>query len=682
MSPLVLDAPVSQALSVTIEPNVDGAVAQELVGGGEGIWLARQADGGFNLAVPPIAENYATSPDTEGSPRISSKPENPEGGGKVYVGASSASAFSNYLSDFQETAEAIRTCANRVKGYLTYTPAAGPTVTYELLSFRITEMPQDGLLQQRFFAEITFEFTCAPYGLLEQVTVFSNANGSDPLLVADVPSITSSAPARPTLTLTEQASVNIDHLEIGLSDPRWDASAWDFLLDKAELTAAGFAATATTRTGAWSAGAAVWRSTLLTSSVVNVGTGSQPHIGRHRIKARVYGAGTGTIRMRLRWRVGSGQFSTNKWITLPGLANWYELDLGLIDIPEVVTGTQSWEGQIEAYSSVTGDTLDVDYVKVIPAWRYFKARAPLPLGTPSAFSAASAFSTESGAITGDSLMAGGTWQGAGDADDFTASAGVATRTATSDAANTGRFATASGATLTDAGVRIDFKWSGVSHNLRAGVLLRYTDASNYLLARLDEWASGGPSIYIFKRVAGSLTTLGSWLTGGQLFAPDTWFTLEMVCTSDGVFSVAFGRQGAHVAVAHGQDAALATGGALASGKTGFYDEQVDSTASTRTYDNFVAWVPDTRHALNAGKTVKIRHDSAELEPASGSNWSPAPGVEGAYPLLAPAGREGLTQRMVISHHPLDTDELPATDPTNAIRADLVATPRVLLTGRS
>jgi hypothetical protein len=94
--------------------------------------------------------------------------------------------------------------------------------------------------------------------------------------------------------------------------------------------------------------------------------------------------------------------------------------------------------------------------------------------------------------------------------------------------------------------------------------------------------------------------------------------------------------------------------------------------------------PDISRRRDKAKKVsqaQIHHNRAIAEPASGTAWGPRP-IEGSYLQLPPAeGRDSLT-RIVVSVHPLDADELPATDVTNALRADLEVTPRVLLTGRS
>lgn len=56
----------------------------------------------------------------------------------------------------------------------------------------------------------------------------------------------------------------------------------------------------------------------------------------------------------------------------------------------------------------------------------------------------------------------------------------------------------------------------------------------------------------------------------------------------------------------GQDAALATGGALASGKVGLVDWRFTSGAVTRRYDDFAAWVPDVDVACHANQSIEFR----------------------------------------------------------------------------
>jgi len=64
------------------------------------------------------------------------------------------------------------------------------------------------------------------------------------------------------------------------------------------------------------------------------------------------------------------------------------------------------------------------------------------------------------------------------------------------------------------------------------------------------------------------------------------------------------------------ESALATGGALASGKAGIFDFNSTATASTRNYDNFLVTVPTPDpHALDllAAGADRVAHWEARLD---------------------------------------------------------------------
>lgn len=484
------------------------------------------------------------------------------------------------------------------------------------------------------------------------------------------------------LILTDAATQNRNHVEVGL-EKNFDASTPDaFILDSTELTSYG---TATTRTGAYDpvgAGNTVVRGTMTATPAAVVATPTLGHVGRWRIRARVYQSGSGTGRVRLAWRIGSeGPLTRNAWVTLPIAGSWYEPDLGLIDIPDALTGTQSWQGWIEHYSSVNLDTIDLDYIEIIPAARYGKARGPLVAEVGGTYSARDEFDQTAGAATGKTLPVGGTWAGAGDADDFSVEATGHTiqRTAVSDSSFiNGRLLTASSPSLSNVSVQADVKWS-VNTGGEIGLLARYVDSSNYLGAWMDTTAGGTTGVVaIYKVIAGVSTTLWQGprtTTWGQV---STYYTMRVTVDSDGNWAVWSVTTGSPLAapLGVGFDSALATGGTLASGKVGVYDSNATATASTRNIDNFQAWVPLTNpHAINSLKRLEITDKIALREPASGTTWAPVPTYEGSY-LKIPANS---TSRLAIKARAYDIDQVASSAPAK-LQADLTITPRVLLLG--
>lgn len=220
------------------------------------------------------------------------------------------------------------------------------------------------------------------------------------------------------------------------------------------------------------------------------------------------------------------------------------------------------------------------------------------------------FTTESGAMTGDSLGVGGTWTGAGDSDDFTVAAGVATRNAVSDTSgvHTGRFAIASGPTFTGTDVRFDLKRSAAA-NCSGRAIARYSDVNNFVEAEIALLNGPNVTVEVYKRASSTNALIGPTLTTDVPSANDTWYSARFVVEDDGEFAVWVVPQGEPWGepVIAGQDNALATAGALASGKAGIQDIQVGGTANTRSYDNFSASAPGTDYGAIATLTFDEAH---------------------------------------------------------------------------
>jgi hypothetical protein len=282
-------------------------------------------------------------------------------------------------------------------------------------------------------------------------------------------------------------------------------------------------------------------------------------------------------------------------------------------------------------------------------WQMIIASEDLP--APTSFAAYSEFTTESGAITGDSLSIGGTWQGAGDADDFTVVSAVARRTAVSDAGGmqNGRLVVATTPVLTDVAARLDLTSPGSGDNGSQGLLLRYVDTSNFLSAQIRNG-----DLWLGKRVAGVDTTIA---TNTNLPFPTNngdWLTLLVVVSASGTVRVWAGSQGSALGVVlTGADSTLATGGALDDGKVGMIDHWPAATAKTREYDNFAAWVAEVDVALDT--TAELRTDGYWRQSSAG--MSPAVPL-GDLPRMPLGGIEGRDVEVLIKPSEGNLDDLP------------------------
>jgi hypothetical protein len=221
--------------------------------------------------------------------------------------------------------------------------------------------------------------------------------------------------------------------------------------------------------------------------------------------------------------------------------------------------------------------------------------------TPSSFLARDELDQAAGALTGKTLPIGGTWAGAGDADDFSVeTAGhTAQRTAVSDSSafSGARYAVAGTATYASVVVQIDMKVSAAPIGLYGGVIARYIDSQTWM--RVGWFPETGDLSYELVS-AGSV--LGNKTTSGVLTAgTGTWVTLRLLADPAGRFWIWLFRTGSASGswAVCGQSSALATGGALASGKTGFWDTNPTATASTRNYNDFLVFAPTPDAAIFA-----------------------------------------------------------------------------------
>lgn len=155
--------------------------------------------------------------------------------------------------------------------------------------------------------------------------------------------------------------------------------------------------------------------------------------------------------------------------------------------------------------------------------------------------------------------------------------GSLTRSVSTDTAGqvySGRFAIAGTTVLTATVVETDVEWSALDATTTAyaGVVARYTDASNWLVAFVRIESGDYQRVEVHKRVAGTVTQLGAE-AGSPVRGSAAWHTLRLQVDADGGWSVwCFPRDGSPGSpVLTGSDSALATGGALASGKVGIYD---------------------------------------------------------------------------------------------------------------
>jgi hypothetical protein len=647
----------------------------------------------FSAPAPPPKYQWASSVDTEGSTLATRGYENRT----ITIGLE-ISNDATYL-DVQEKVAKL----HRDGGTLKYNnDNLLGAVVFDVLASEGFETPFDLTHYLGAIWTVQFSLTCKPYGRGAEVDLGDNVETTLPALVFTEATVTGDVPALGRLVIDDDSANDQYWLTWGVQSRYYSSATSAALFYEAEgRTLLGAATTAVGPTGASGGGSnVVQQATLIGSwlamlSTQATGGGAHlSHVGTFRVWARVQmpTANAGEVSIALEWAEGDfRRRNTNPAVTFEANHSregaWILVDLGLVTLRAVTQGTQRWEGRILAKSTVTGDDLYVDCFALIPADEGSGVVRGIPQYEAStALSAHDEFDQTAGALTGKTIPAGGTWAGAGDADDFQVetTGKTAQRTAVSDAGGTalvnGRVALAGVATYTNIYVQVSGTYTNAGTAAPVwGVFARYTDSSNWLTAQLF-LGSSSSSLLIAQRVAGVDTTLHT-LTSSQLalHPPGATRTMRMLVDDQGRVFVWLwdvdGTPGQPVAV--GYSAALATGGALATGRIGFVDYYLSATACTRNYDNFAAAVPTKDAAVFASQSLEIRHDRVTREDSAGAIWTEVSDAPGDYLKIPPSGSEARTLRVIVKGSRNDP-EWGADSGIDDISARLFVTPRYLV----
>jgi hypothetical protein len=312
---------------------------------------------------------------------------------------------------------------------------------------------------------------------------------------------------------------------------------------------------------------------------------------------------------------------------------------------------------------------------------------------PGALTAHDEFRQVSATMSGATLPQGGTWTTAGssagdfaiDTTDHWVQRSVTTDTGALAAG--GRFAVASSSSLAGCVVQGDVGTiaSGTVSDAFSGIVARYVNTTNYLLLAV-QWRYGLASspyaavLQLWKYVSGT----GTFLGGGtvQVINNATWFMpIQLVVDAAGRFFAFWGSyvtpRPAMPSLAFsfaGQDAALATGGALASGLSGFYDFG-DASSVTRQFANYWSGAFNGDAAFFSGKQLEVRSDRANRQNSSATIWTPPSSYVGQYLRVpTPAYYDGVDNVLVKATR--NNPAFFAPDPAgDAIEAQVNVTPR-------
>lgn len=393
-------------------------------------------------------------------------------------------------------------------------------------------------------------------------------------------------------------------------------------------------------------------------STQHASLGHLTHTGNYRVYARVWSDNAASL--RLEYAIGdAASRRTNDTATVYAGGAFFIVDLGEVRIPSDAT---RWIGAIFCQSSTHGTSTGVDKIYFAPAESIsiVKSRrevtADVGIGL-TGYTGRDYFLQTSGALSGKTAQVGGNWTTAGAAGDFAVDSANANveRTAVSDAsAKAGRFAVL-GSAVTDAGVSVEFACTNDVPTGFQAALIRYVDTNNWMAGGLYRDGFGNGFHYLIRVVGGSQSDMYAGASMG--IDAGVGYSAGLKAAADGSWQFFFNG----VMIASGQHSVLATGGALASGKCGFYDAQTSATANSRKYDRYLSWTPDPDPACLSGKELSIRYDGAKRETTTAGVYAPTH-VEGAYPRAPVAGVEARTCRTLVLPTTSDFDTLPDADP--------------------
>lgn len=557
------------------------------------------------------------------------------------------------------------------------------------------EIPNSNRFHHARRAEAAISFQARPFSRGAEV-LLGETSATAPVitLVTDAPA--GSVLALGRLEVEDDAGVDQGFVAYGLESRFYSAAATAGLFFEAEALTNLGGATDQARTGA-SGGNVAQQATLTQSwqamaSLQHPVNGYPTHVGDFNVWVRTYRptSNKGEVSLALEWATGDltrptrndvVTFAANEW---EGQLVW--VCLGQVHLPKVAKGLQQWDGRVIAKTTTvdptqpsTGDDLELDAYWLQPVAEGAAEVSVIPaFETPTAFTARDEFEQAAGALTGKTAPVGGVYSGAGDADDFQVHANdYAYRDAVTDAADTGRevwLDVNMAATL----FQVDLYTSHISSAVQLAAEVRRVDANNLLRVRWKPFTK--TTLELLKRVSGTWTTIATWEPGAATLA-GVAHPLRIVVTATGRVLVWFWQSGSEPGdpIVVAQDSDLATGGALASGDVGLYDENTaGGDPITRRYDNLFAAVPTTDAAIFANQSLEFRHDATERENPAGTLWTPLI-PEGDHLLIPPAGREARDLRTTVlaSRGPRIDSGIVADPGIDAKTIRLYATPRYL-----
>jgi hypothetical protein len=146
-----------------------------------------------------------------------------------------------------------------------------------------------------------------------------------------------------------------------------------------------------------------------------------------------------------------------------------------------------------------------------------------------------------------------------------------------------------------------------------------------------------------------------------------YLTLSSVSGNTQILNLSFGN------------AVLATGGALATGKPGFADQNSTAQGVSRYYDNFTIGVPSAEPiAMYSTQSIEFRHNTTLREDSTGVWAGPPPEYVGGRFFAPPAGGPGRKARVGVIARRMDVEGTLDEFIADSLTVAAFVTPRYLV----
>lgn len=311
------------------------------------------------------------------------------------------------------------------------------------------------------------------------------------------------------------------------------------------------------------------------------GTTFLTHTGLYNVSVRVYSTSEDLPWLRLAYGVGDVVAPAElAQLQVPRKEGFYDIPLGLINIPALPFGAQRWEGVIQARGEKGGENISIDRIR----FQCADECSGVLLARQSTTALASIVASDSligeGALSGSEDTRGHKWEELGGAGGLTRTSEGAERATKAD--TEGRSVLLATPTVGPVRVRCEVSHSNIAQGMVQGIYLRWFSSTYWARVSLVRVGNNGKQGWLYLEydigagvVPIALANLASF-SGGA--------TLDAEISAGAEVTSRLGGQTYRATL----PATFRKGEAHAEGKVGIYDYNPSSTAVTRIYTHFTA----------------------------------------------------------------------------------------------